>query len=273
MIGDEAFRVWSRAGTDPEGRGPLWSRWTKPVLFVEMNEISPLPGPLPLAAIYAPPPAAPAPLWMPEPDPHLAVIVDVPGDDAVAYGVRLAALGYWPVPLFNACPAPMPKLLSATDVRPMMAALIRGAGELQNVKTNPEAPPAFLLDSRRFTGGRLAPGQFDNRWVVLPQDLPSATYLAAWHIERVLLIQHVGDQPQDDLAHVLRRWQEGGIRVLVKQLMADMPSQETEVAKPSWFRSMCRVAAVLVGLRRNSTGGFGALVPVPTESSRGGHFG
>jgi len=282
VIGEETFRIWCRSGADPERQGPLWSQWTKPVLFVEMNETSPLEDGF-AAPRMGPPatgPSSPAAdgvsgFWAPDADPEQALIVDIPGEEAILYGVRLARLGYWPVPLFNGCPGPKrrSRLSSTLDVRPMMTELLRGAGRLRTITTHPLAPPAFLLDSRRIKGGRPAPGEFDNRWVVLPQDFPSAAYLATWNIRRALLIQTAGGQPQSDLAHVLRRWQNGGIRILVKQLVSKEPPRETQVTRPSWFRSVCRVAGALMGLRRNSTGGFGAPVPIPSESSGSGGFG
>ena len=67
------------------------------------------------------------------------------------------------------------------------------------------------------------PGTFDNRWVVFPQDFPSAAFLRSRGVAEVLLIQ-AGAQPQEDLAHVLLRWQQGG--------------------------------------PRNNAGGFGAVIPV-----------
>lgn len=270
MIGQEAYRIWSRAEADPDGSGPMWSRWTKPVLFIGMTDAS-------LVADGAGPPLTAAPggeggppppeFWSPEADPQQAIVVDVPGDVAVRYGVHLARLGYWPVPLFNGCPGPRwaPRVSSTRDVQPIVTELLRGAGRLLAMKTHAHAPPAFLLDWDRMKGGRPSPGEFDNRWVVLPQDMPSAAYLGTWNIGRVMLIQPAGGQPQDDLAHVLRRWQDAGIQIQVKHLGATDPPKATEVARPSWFRSLCRAAAVLVRLRRNSTGGFGAPVPLPSE--------
>ena len=39
------------------------------------------------------------------------------------------------------------------------------------------APPAFLLDSDRMKAPAPDPGRFDNRWLVFPQDFPSAAFL------------------------------------------------------------------------------------------------
>ena len=58
-----------------------------------------------------------------------------------------------------------------------------------------------------------SPGKFDNRWVVFPQDFPSATFLRSRGVADVLLI-HSGKSVQEDLAHVLLRWQQGGLRMM-----------------------------------------------------------
>ena len=75
-----------------------------------------------------------------------------------------------------------------------------------------EAPPAFLLDSRRFPRGKAAsPGQFDNRWMVFPQDFPSGKLLLSRGLRRAVVVRE--GPLMDDLAHVLRRWQEAGVRI------------------------------------------------------------
>ena len=130
---------------------------------------------------------------------------------------------------------------------------------------NPESPPAFLLDAnRRGEGSAATPGRFDNRSVSFTTDFPSATFLAAHGIRRALLIQSAGEHPQPDLAHTLRRWQDGGIVIESKALDASGPPVSIEVRKPSgfgflWYRALC-----MLGLRRHRLGGFGGFVPEPS---------
>jgi hypothetical protein len=145
-------------------------------------------------------------------------------------------------------------------------ALVDAAGVLESTKLPAQAPPAFLLDSRRFDG-ILAPNWFDNRWVVLPEDFPSANRLLAAGIRRCVLI--ADDIPKRDLPHVLLRYKKAGIQLLHLNLEGLLTPHVPK--KPSWFGSLLARFWVMLGLRRSSAGGFGALVPEP--SSNGGRSG
>ena len=114
-----------------------------------------------------------------------------------------------------------------------------------------------------------SPGKFDNRWVVFPQDFPSATFLRSRGVADVLLI-HAGGRVQEDLAHVLLRWQQGGLRILSAS-PSDISTRELTVTPPSWFRRAWYRAITAARLRRNNAGGFGAVIPV--RSGGGGHYG
>src|SRR5208337_2702449 len=129
-----------------------------------------------------------------------------------------------PVPLYNASPgSPFVGLSpgaqgawdAAVDMRPIVAAIGRITASLQALNLPADAPPAFLLDSNRLLGTTrpVTPGMFDNRWMVFPQDFPSANFLLVHGIQKALLVQKDRLEPQDDLAHTLLRWQEGGITV------------------------------------------------------------
>jgi len=45
----------------------------------------------------------------------------------------------------------------------------------------------------------------------------------------------------------------------------DFPPRPVEIQKPSRFRSAMYRMLAMVGLRRNSAGGFGAIVPIPGQ--------
>jgi hypothetical protein len=107
-------------------------------------------------------------------------------------------------------------------------------------------------------------GRFDNRSISFTTDFPSATFMAAHGIRRALLIQSTGDQPQPDLAHTLRRWQDGGIAIALKALDASGPPFPIEVRKPSGFGFLWHRALRMLGLRRHRLGGFGGFVPEPS---------
>ncbi len=239
---EDAFAAWA-----PEGVS--WSEWAKPVAFAngeayfEMRTIadSEIPD---------------VPLTF---DSSCAVIVDLPGSDAVFAGVALAMRGWRPVPLFNGTRGPSP----AIDVIPIQLAMGHAVERLKWLTISPDAPPAFLIDSRRQGGPKLPPvGSYDNRWVVLPQDFPSGALLASHGIRSAVILQRSADGMfiANDLRHVVRRWQEQGIRIDVAQI--DTKRIETVVVQaPSSFRRAWYVAMALFGLRRSNVGGFGSIVP------------
>ena len=230
------------------------------------------------AGIAPEPPAAPGNLnGCPPVENKVAIVVDLPGAESALMGIALAERGYRPVPLFNAIPLPggQPVLdpftrrsVAAVDVLPIISALRQGAERLAGLHIAPDAPPAFLLDDNRQGGGRtMLPDEFDNRSVCFTTDFPSANFLLAQGVQRARLVQKARLNLQSDLAHVLRRWQEGGIALEIVRV--DFPAQpeRLEIARPSWYGAMFQRALMALGLRRARGGGFGAWIP---ESSAGG---
>ena len=244
-----------------------WSPWVKPVLFAFMPS--------------APPPAGlgfAEPIdvsWAPAASPKVGFVIDLPGPSGVAVGLDLAALGYRPVPLYNAIPMPsyMPEpdeILPAhalVQVTPIIAAMWHGQARLLEHPLPPDAPPAFLLDWNRDGAGRQpSSDSFDNRWVSFTTDFPSATFLLTYGIQRVVLVQPAAEQPRTDLAHTLRRWQEAGIEVQLKRL--DVPGSPVPcvVRKPSWFGWAWQRVLIAAGLVRGDSGaGFGGWVQPPSS--------
>jgi len=265
MNQEEIFAAWSPDDSP-------WSLWTKPVLFAHLDSI----------AITEEMPARPeditwCPLPLPLPINNVVVVVDLPGAESVQMGLALAGRGYCPVPLYNALPLPtgQPMLnperrrnVAAVNVLPIIAALRMGAETLAGLAIPPSAPPAFLLDSNRHGAWfRVEPDEFDNRSVCFTTDFPSANFLLAHGFRRAMLVQRDGNNPRSDLAHVLRRWQEGGMALEIKCVDSPTPPERLEVARPSWYGAMFQRALAAFGLRRAPGGGFGAWVP---ESSAGG---
>ena len=124
------------------------------------------------------------------------------------------------------------------------------------------APPAFLLDARRLgTGLSAPPGSFDNRWKTFPQDFPSAGFLIARGLRRAVLVQRHDRQPQEDLVHVLRRWQDAGIAIEAKDVADKQPPGPIDVPRPKWYRLAWEQVLSTLGLRLGWQGGFGTHVP------------
>lgn len=232
-----------------------WSVWAKPVPFTRLD----VDGTQQCDPAFKPGSEPPLPAF----EQDLAIIVDLPGDDAVRAGFDLARRGWWPVPLFNATNGPKPLV----NVVPCVSLLRAGGEILQRVDRKPGAPPAFLIDADRMTGNPV-PGSYDNRSMVMPQDFPSATFLRSRGIREVLLIQKKAGEPGEDLRHVLLRWHEAGIR-----LHAISPGlgqrAELVVRPPSRFRKAWYRLKTMMGLRRNNVGGFGAIVPLPSAGGYG----
>ena len=250
MTGEQCFEAWA-----PE-ESP-WSPWTRPVLFVLLDELQ--------VAQQAMDLSSENPLRLPTAHAGLAVIVDLPGAQSVRTGLLLAQRGFRPVPLFNATSGPSP----VVDVRPVAQAVVDGVPELRAARLRADAPPAFLVDSDRMRPA-VTPGKYDNRWVVLPQDFPSGTFLLSRGIREVAIVQRGTGRPGDDLAHVLLRWQEAGIRLRQVDLVSDSGPTELQVHRPRMYRRAWHVAISLMGLRRSNVGGFGARVP---EQTTGGGYG
>jgi hypothetical protein len=215
--------------------------------------------------------------WVPATGTRSALVLDLPGAEGVLLGLELGARGYRPVPLYNAVPLPggeppfdplTSRPVAAVQVLPILHAFKKGAAILDLIDLPPDAPPVFLLDAnRRGEGRKMLPDEFDNRSVCFTTDFPSANFLSAQRISCVVLVQRSGEQPQLDLAHVLRRWQKAGIAIHLKQLDVPGPPVPCEIARPSWFGAMFQRALSLVGLHRGEAGGFGAWI---TNSSAGG---
>ena len=247
MTNEECFEAWA-----PEGIH--WSRWAKPALFAGLANVGARAG----AENWSVHDVS----WTPEPRGKTAIVVDLPGAESVVVGLALARRGYRPVPVYNTSVGPS----AVIDVEPLARFLDAGAEALREIRLPADAPPAFLLDADRMAPGKpLVPGRYDNRWIVFPQDFPSANYLLSQGIAEVLLLQTGQGEPREDLAHVLLRWQDAGIQLRAADVATGGQPRELRVSPPSLFRRAWYRAAALMGLRRNSAGGFGAVIPIPSS--------
>jgi hypothetical protein len=259
MNAHELFRAWA-----PDDAH--WTPWVKPVLFASAG--TPPDGD---ARARWSAELARERTWTPPRPADLALVLDLPGPQALALALDCAARGWRPVPLFNSCRG----RAALVDNEPLVAGLEDGQRVLAGLALRDDAPPAFVLDARRLDGVP-ASSSFDNRWIVFPQDLPSAARLAACRIARVLLVQTGRREPRNDLAHVLLRWQQAGIEILGLDLAAlDAGGKPGEpeplrVKKPGLFRALGYRVLTAVGLRPSSAGGFGAIVPLAHAGGHGG---
>ena len=251
---EECFVVWA-----PDDA--RWSAWAKPAAFVTSVGFLPIEPPIAMPTWRLP--------GMPETWTQAAVVVDLPGAEAVQAGLLLAAAGFRPVPLFNGTHGPRP----VVDVEPIVTELGRSAAWLEALRLPTDARPAFLLDSRRSGAAPPSPGDYDNRWIALPQDFPSAALLRSHAITEAILIQRGRGAAAVDLTHVLLRWQQAGLRIRLVDLETSAVEDDVRVEEPSGFRRAWYAAIALLGLRRNNVGGFGSTIPEQTASGRAGFYG
>ena len=254
MTNESYFEAWAPDDVH-------WTQWAKPVLFAHLDRVAPgakLPDDW--ATIEK------DMSWVPRARGNAALVVDLPGNESVHAGLALARLGYRPVPLYNASVGAKAVL----DLEPVARSLAAGAEVMRQTQLPPDAPPAFLLDARRMKPEVLpGPGRFDNRWLILPQDFPSANYLRARGIGEVILVQREEEAPQEDLAHVLLRWRQAGMELYVAAVRGTGRPRELHVRPPSFFRRAWYRAIALMGLRRSNVGGFGAVIPEPSSGGYG----
>lgn len=187
---NELYDVWAP-------RDSPWSAWAKPVLFANapwhsFEDNSTLPDVTAFSYLR-----------------QAAVVVDVAGARSVYIGLALAQIGFQPVPLYNGAAAPG----GLINMGVIAEALAAGANRLRRITRRTDQLPAFLLNADRLDhpNSALLPGRYDNRWAVVPQDMPSASFLRGAGIEQVVLIS---DRVRDDLAHILYRYQDAGLKVL-----------------------------------------------------------
>jgi len=250
MTKEEIFQIWAPDDSP-------WSPWVKPVLFAHLGLAA---EPFEIAA--------PDVSWTPAVSDRVALVVNLPGPEGVVTGAAVALQGYRPVPLYNALPLPWGesihrsnpgRAVAAVDTLPILRALASSTRALAEAKLPCDAPPAFLLDYNRQGDGRKpGPGQFDNRSISFTTDFPSVIFLGAHGVHRSLLIQKEGIQP--DLAHTLRRWQDGGMK-LERLRPDDGVAESFDAPKPSWYGVMFQRVLLQLGFHRSGAGGFGGWIP------------
>ncbi len=238
----------------------IWSPWVKSAPFAH------LPRPLPEIASTDVPQFDLG--WVPAAGEGCALVCDLGGIHSIYFALQVAARGYRPVSLLNACPPPLAQVTPAgpaVNVDAQLAALVATAPNLTEIPLSPTAPPVFILDAeRQATGRSIAPGMFDNRSVVFAADFPSATLLMDHGITRALIVHESPTPMALDLVHALRPWIRRGIRVELiypNGSSSPMPWPGSGMFGEIWLR-----LRTLLTLRRNPSGGFGRFVP---ESSGG----
>ncbi|MBI3327892.1 MAG: hypothetical protein HYZ81_14475 [Nitrospinae bacterium] len=128
---------------------------------------------------------------------EVAVFVDLPGVEAVVWGAVLAReLRMQPVLTFNNIPHQQGVLAHEH----VLGALLYYAQEVEQQHLPLEANPVFLADAQRFAPRRtVGRDEFDNRYYLVPTDLPSASQFQARGIKYLVYLTHGERREQDDL--------------------------------------------------------------------------
>jgi hypothetical protein len=193
-----------------------------------------------------------------------AIIVDLPGPDAIDMGLALGQRGYRPVPSMNTASA----MFELIDMAPVLERLMAGARFASAFPTGPAVPPAFLLDSRRDGGGvKPVPNMFDNRWFVFPTDLPPAEQLQAAGITTVLIVQDE-PLPREDVEAIGWAYQRGGLTVRVADVRSHR-EHDLDVPLHGWWTRVLRRARRRIAFHRRWDGSYGERIPIPPEPSHG----
>lgn len=286
-VGSQAlFEAW---GPRPESP---WSPFHRPTLFAVLDKFQ--------RNVYPARPTAPpaeamprtAPSWA---APEHAVVLDLPGEAAVAYGAWLARVaGYQPVATFNNWPhrRALVKMERVLGSLLYYADLVDQARKIQE----PGAPPAFLLDSYRMGDRTPEILDFDNRYYLMDSDLPSGPMFRKHGIQRVVYVRppagiHVRPQPSAPSAGVelppteklVEPWVQydademddmnrylHDLRKVVGLDLARVDLTQWDAGPAKDFAPAIRPTPFNTstdprfnGFRRSAAGGFGVLIPEP----------
>ena len=156
MTGKEVFKIW--APTESK-----WTQWVRPVPFIQIDKD--------LKKYQIVNLIIPKINYLKNIDNNTAIIVDLYGKDSIEEGVALAYEGFRPIPIYNGT-IEQQGAMPTTDNLEIIYGLLKGAKELENIKIDKDARPAFLLDSKRMNRYKMNASVFDNSWDIYYQDIP-----------------------------------------------------------------------------------------------------
>jgi hypothetical protein len=190
------------------------------------------------------------------------LVLDLEAADGLTMALALVPRGYRPVVAINTC-TDEAEVIDMTPVLDILRSAAQSPGILPRSSTLPRSP-AFVLDARRNRPTRaVAPGAFDNRWMIFPSDFPTASFLEDQGIRDVLLVQR-GTVAADDLALVLAGYQQAGLS-LVSHNIDDGTTHALTVPARGRLSSVWRIWRRQADLPRRPDGSFGLRVLHPAH--------
>ena len=239
------YKIWAPDNVE-------WTAWAKPVLFADMDFTSKDTLEIPEAPIY--------------PDFKAMIIIDLPGKQSVIEAIAFANIGYRPVPLYNGTSGSGKMIVNVDEVK---KAIFSSTDVLQTLSLLPDSPPVFMLDSNRMNDAKksdiLNGSQhvYDNRWCIFKQDMPSSAFLKGRGITKIIV--RTNGNIQTDLERILFDYQNSGITLYLLNINSQTPAEVT-IKEQSIINEWAHRLKVIMGLTRNSTGGFGGEIPDPYTS-------
>ena len=225
MNNKELYRIWAPSEADK------WTRFAKPAMFVHTNSFAFLNK---IEAANIPPNITQLN------NKETAFIVDLPAETSVVIGLGLAKNDFRLVPLYNGIhETKIGALDPVINNQPIVDALISGADVLKNLRISTDAPPVFLLDSRRDLEITSSDNLYDNRWSIDFEDMPAASYMKSAGINRVVIWGK--KDVKEDLVPIINSYQDVGIEILTfidgkmieseKELQASLSHKKTQLSQ------------------------------------------
>lgn len=256
--------------------GPLpgtpWEPYQCPTLFASIDKLDIKPKKLEKFLEYETPRPATAWQWL---GPETMVIVDLPEQKTIEVGLLLmqqraqfvSTFDHW----IHAVGSPLSS--RAVDPEKLVDAMFTLAPKVYSMRSSlpADAPPVWLCDSRRLGDQKLkpSPGTFDNRYFIDDSILPGIKTLKKAKIQQVVYLNtSINKQPLPDLVPFLVDADRAGIRLFQVGI-----KDKTTWSKPKPIEKLFKTKLPLKGFRRSDMGGFGKVVPEPSEggySSGGG---
>ncbi len=248
--------------------GSLWEPYQCPTLFASIDKLSLTPREVELSEGFHQAPREEAWQWV---RPDTLVLLDLPDGATIEVGSILMRQGaqfistfdHWPMSQSNVSARPV---IDSIELINKMYTLAPKVRQLRQT-LSPDAAPIWLCDSRRLgTSGRSpSPGTFDNRYYIDDSILPGVKTLKKGGIRRIVHFnEKLSSEPLPDLVPFILDAHNAGIALEKVSLDEESTWVRPQIMKPPFKRRL-----PIRGFRRSDMGGFGQMVPVPSEGSYG----